>query len=157
MDKLLLEELYYLMVLGRNFEYGAKEHYTQSNISGFLHLDIGQEALSIGSMKAFEKGDVFTTYREHVLALARGLEPKAIMTELFGKISSSPELLLTTLFRSVFLHYPLFKFINISLFYLFTSAVIFCLDVDMDTIIAIIWNHQYPLMSSKSDFDTIKM
>ncbi len=87
MDKLLLEELYYLMVLGRNFEYSAKEHYMQSNISGFLHLDIGQEALSVGSMKAFEKGDVFTTYREHVLALARGIEPKEILAELFGKIT----------------------------------------------------------------------
>ncbi len=85
MDKLLLEELYYFMVLGRTFEYAAKEHYMQGDISGFLHLDLGQEALSVASMKAFEKGDVFTTYREHVLAIARGIEPKKIMAELFGK------------------------------------------------------------------------
>ena len=85
MDKLLLEELYYLMVLGRSFEYAAKEHYMRGDISGFLHLDLGQEALSVASMKAFEKGDVFTTYREHILALARGIEPQKIMAELFGK------------------------------------------------------------------------
>lgn len=85
MEKLLLEELYYLMLLGRNFEYAAKEHYLQGDISGFLHLDIGQEALSVGTMKAF-KGDVFTAYREHVMALARGIEPREIMAELFGKI-----------------------------------------------------------------------
>jgi pyruvate dehydrogenase E1 component alpha subunit len=36
-------------------------------------------------MKAFEKGDVFATYREHVMAMARGIEPKAVMAELFGK------------------------------------------------------------------------
>jgi pyruvate dehydrogenase E1 component alpha subunit len=85
MNKLLAEELYYLMVLGRTFEYGAKEHYMKGNISGFLHLDIGQEGLSVASMKAFEKGDVFSTYREHVMAMARGIEPRAVMAELFGK------------------------------------------------------------------------
>ncbi len=85
MDKLLIEELYYLMVLGREFEYATKEHYMKGDISGFLHLDIGQEGFSVASMKAFEKGDVFTTYREHVLAIARGIEPSVIMAELFGK------------------------------------------------------------------------
>ncbi|PHS58327.1 MAG: pyruvate dehydrogenase [Sulfurimonas sp.] len=85
MDDELLEDLYYYMLLGRYFEYGAKENYLQGNISGFLHLDIGQEALSVGAMKAFE-GDVFTTYREHVMAIARGISIKSVMAELFGKI-----------------------------------------------------------------------
>lgn len=85
MEKLSQEELYYLMLLGRHFEYAAKDHYMQGHISGFLHLDIGQEGLSVGTMKAF-KGDVFTTYREHVMALARGIDPKSVMAELFGKI-----------------------------------------------------------------------
>ena len=85
MNKLLAEEMYYLMTLGRKFEYAAKEHYMRGNISGFLHLDIGQEALSVGAIKAFEKGDIFATYREHVMAMARGIAPKAVMAELFGK------------------------------------------------------------------------
>jgi len=85
MDKLKAEEIYYLMVLGRQFEYAAKEHYMQGEISGFLHLDIGQEALSVAAMKAFEKGDVFSTYREHVMAMARGISPESVMAELFGK------------------------------------------------------------------------
>jgi len=85
MNKLLAQDIYYLMVLGRAFEYAAKENYMKGNISGFLHLDIGQEALSVGAIKAFEKGDVFATYREHIMAIARGLEPKAVMAELFGK------------------------------------------------------------------------
>jgi len=91
MDILLQEELYYLMLLGREFELAAKEHYMRGDISGFLHLDIGQEGLSVAAMKAFEKGDVFTTYREHVLALARGIEPKYIMAELFGKVTGVSE------------------------------------------------------------------
>lgn len=85
MDNALMQDLYYSMLLGRHFEYAAKENYFQGNISGFLHLDIGQEALSVGTMKAFE-GDVFTTYREHVMALARGMSSKSVMAELFGKI-----------------------------------------------------------------------
>jgi len=85
MDKTIAEEIYTLMVLGRQFEYTAKEHYMTGEISGFLHLDIGQEALSVAAMKAFEHGDVFTTYREHVMAIARGIEPKTVMAELFGK------------------------------------------------------------------------
>ena len=85
MNKLVAEDMYYLMVLGRAFEYAAKENYMKGNVSGFLHLDIGQEALSVGAVKAFEKGDIFSGYREHIIAMARGLEPKAVMAELFGK------------------------------------------------------------------------
>jgi len=86
MDNTLMKDLYYSMLLGRYFEYAAKENYFQGNISGFLHLDIGQEGLSVGAMKAF-KGDVFTTYREHVMALSRGMTAKAVMSELFGKLT----------------------------------------------------------------------
>lgn len=85
MNKLLAEEIYYDMVLGRTFEWAAKEHYMAGDIAGFLHLDIGQEAFSVSAMKAFEKGDVFTTYREHVMAIVRGMEPRGVMAELFGK------------------------------------------------------------------------
>ena len=85
MNKLVAQDMYYLMVLGRAFEYAAKENYMKGNVSGFLHLDIGQEALSVGAVKAFEKGDIFSGYREHIIAMARGLEPKAVMAELFGK------------------------------------------------------------------------
>lgn len=85
MNRGRLEKFYYLMKLGREFELKAKEHYMLGDIAGFLHLDIGQEAVSVGTMQAFDKGDVFTHYREHVLAIARGMEPKLIMAELFGK------------------------------------------------------------------------
>jgi len=79
------KEFYFLMKLGREFELSAKKEYMNGNISGFLHLDIGQEAISVGSIKGFGEGDVFTHYREHILALAKGMNPKNIMAELFGK------------------------------------------------------------------------
>jgi len=85
MNSARVKKFYYLMKLGRKFELAAKREYMNGNIAGFLHLDIGQEAVSVGTMQAFDKGDVFTHYREHVLAIARGMEPKAIMAELFGK------------------------------------------------------------------------
>ncbi|WP_457560920.1 thiamine pyrophosphate-dependent dehydrogenase E1 component subunit alpha [Caminibacter sp.] len=82
-----VEKFYYLMKLGREFEKAAKREYMKGNIAGFLHLDIGQEAVSVGTMQAFDKGDVFTHYREHVLAIARGMDPKIVMAELFGKVT----------------------------------------------------------------------
>ncbi|SMC09683.1 thiamine pyrophosphate-dependent dehydrogenase E1 component subunit alpha [Nitratiruptor tergarcus] len=85
MNSARVKTFYYLMKLGREFELAAKQEYMKGNIAGFLHLDIGQEACSVGSMQAFDKGDVFTHYREHVLAIARGMDPKVIMAELFGK------------------------------------------------------------------------
>ncbi len=87
MNSARVKTFYYLMKLGREFELAAKEQYMQGNIAGFLHLDIGQEACSVGTMQAFDKGDVFTHYREHVLAIARGMDPKLIMAELFGKVT----------------------------------------------------------------------
>jgi pyruvate dehydrogenase E1 component alpha subunit len=85
MNSARVKKFYYLMKLGREFELAAKREYMNGNIAGFLHLDIGQEAVSVGTMQAFDKGDVFTHYREHVLALARGMDPKIVMAELFGK------------------------------------------------------------------------
>ncbi len=85
MIKSYAEKFYYLMKLGREFELRAKEEYMKGNISGFLHLAIGEEATHVGAMLGFGKGDFFVHYREHVYALARGMSPKELMAELFGK------------------------------------------------------------------------
>ena len=87
MSQSLAEKFYFYMKLGRELEIRAKEEYIKGNIGGFLHLDIGQEAVSVGAVFGFGKGDLFCPYREHVLALARGMDPKLIMAELFGKIT----------------------------------------------------------------------
>ena len=55
-------------------------------IGGFCHLYIGQEAIGIGSMMALEPDDmVITSYRDHVLAMVKGISPEAVMAELYGK------------------------------------------------------------------------
>ena len=75
------------MLLQRRFEMRCRQMYQQQYISGFLHLYIGQEAVSIGSVKAIRLGEdsVITAYRDHGLGLAMGMDPKACMAELFGK------------------------------------------------------------------------
>jgi len=87
MIKSYTEQFYYLMKLGREFELKAKEEYMKGNIGGFLHLAIGEEAVHVGAVIGFGKGDVFTPYREHILAIAKGMDIKLIMAELFGKFT----------------------------------------------------------------------
>jgi len=74
------------MMLIRRFEEKAAEMYAKRRIAGFLHLYIGEEAVAVGAISAINDDDyVITHYRDHGHALARGIDPKRIMAELFGK------------------------------------------------------------------------
>lgn len=80
------KELLYQMILIRRFEEKSAEMYTKEKIRGFLHLYVGEEAVAVGVMQALTKDDkVLSTYREHGHALARGVDPGAIMAEMYGK------------------------------------------------------------------------
>jgi pyruvate dehydrogenase E1 component alpha subunit len=86
MDKKLMLSLYCDMVRIRRFEEEAARSYTRGKIGGFLHLSIGQEAVSVGAISAVEPTDyILATYREHAHYLARVGDMKAAMAELFGK------------------------------------------------------------------------
>jgi pyruvate dehydrogenase E1 component alpha subunit len=75
------------MIRIRRFEEKCAELYSATKIRGFLHLYVGEEAVAVGVLSAFEPGDsVVSTYREHGHALARGLSARAIMAEMFGKV-----------------------------------------------------------------------
>src|ERR671933_1034140 len=81
-----LIDYYRQMVLIRRFEQRAGEMYTRAKIGGYCHLNLGEEATVVGLMAALEPRDyLFTNYREHGYALARGIEPTRVMAELFGK------------------------------------------------------------------------
>jgi pyruvate dehydrogenase E1 component alpha subunit len=78
--------LYRRMLLIRRFEEKAGQAFQQAKIKGFCHLYIGQEAVAVGSISILNADDaVITAYRDHGHALARGMEPKSLMAELFGK------------------------------------------------------------------------
>ncbi len=81
-----LMQMYQQMLLIRTFEEECSRQYMQGKIKGFLHLYIGEEAIAVGAMSALRPQDyVVTHYRDHGHALARGLDSKAVMAELFGK------------------------------------------------------------------------
>ena len=75
------------MVYARRFEERCYEAYVERKIGGFLHLYPGQEACTHGVMAAARPGEdyVITGYRDHVHAIACGVEPRAVMAELYGK------------------------------------------------------------------------
>ena len=78
---------YELMQLIRQFESKSEEMYKMAGkIRGFFHVYNGQEAIAAGCMTATNQEDPFITgYRDHGLALAKGMSPNAAMAELYGK------------------------------------------------------------------------
>ena len=70
----------------RRFEEKAGQLYGMQKIRGFCHLYIGQEAIGAGCMTATTPDDIFiTAYRDHALAIAKGVTAKSCMAELYGK------------------------------------------------------------------------
>ncbi|WP_432798646.1 thiamine pyrophosphate-dependent enzyme [Poriferisphaera sp. WC338] len=76
------------MMLIRRFEERTMQSYMQQKIGGFCHIYIGQEAVAVGSISATNgKDPIIGAYRDHGLALARGMDPKYAMAEMFGKVT----------------------------------------------------------------------
>ncbi len=77
---------YEVMLRVRRFEERALMAYGQQKIRGFCHVYIGQEAIAAGLTSAIRPEDaVATAYRQHGLAVARGIPTSECMAELFGK------------------------------------------------------------------------
>ena len=78
--------LYRQMMVIRRVEEECARAYAEGKIGGFLHLYIGQEAVGVGCIAALKPDDyVVTTYRDHGIALAKGMSAKVLMAELWGK------------------------------------------------------------------------
>ncbi|HEV2953931.1 MAG TPA: dihydrolipoyl dehydrogenase [Candidatus Dormibacteraeota bacterium] len=83
-DQLL--SIHRMMYLIRRFEERTQEQYTKAKIGGYCHLNLGEEATVVGGIGPLAPGDyIYTSYREHGHAIARGVDPKAVMAELFGR------------------------------------------------------------------------
>ena len=86
MDKEEFVDLYYQMVLIRILEEQAAQLYQQGKIGGFLHLYIGQEAVSTGLISVRQAQDrVITAYRDHGVAINCGIPANQVVAELLGK------------------------------------------------------------------------
>ena len=82
-----LRRFYRDMVLVRRFEERAARAYTEALIGGYCHLNLGEEAAVVGLMAALRPSDyLFTNYREHGYAIMRGIDPKRVMAELYGRV-----------------------------------------------------------------------
>ncbi|GAA4342786.1 pyruvate dehydrogenase (acetyl-transferring) E1 component subunit alpha [Actinomadura luteofluorescens] len=77
---------YRQMLLIRRFEERAARAYTEAKIGGYCHLNLGEEATVVGLMAALRPTDyLFTNYREHGYALAKGIGADRVMAELYGR------------------------------------------------------------------------
>lgn len=86
-NKKITKDLLVTMLLIRRFEEHSARMYGLRKIGGFCHLYIGEEAVATGSIRSLDMSTdyVVAAYRDHGHALACGMEPDAIMAELFGK------------------------------------------------------------------------
>jgi pyruvate dehydrogenase E1 component alpha subunit len=86
MNKEQYLSIYYQMVLIRRLEEEAAQLYQQGKVGGFLHLYIGQEAVSTGLISARKPQDrIITAYRDHGVAINVGIPAKLVVAELLGK------------------------------------------------------------------------
>jgi acetoin:2,6-dichlorophenolindophenol oxidoreductase subunit alpha len=81
----LLEMLQTMLTI-RAFETPLESLVFESKIPGTVHQSIGQEAAAVGTIFPLSKEDrIFTFHRSHGNLIAKGLEPKFMMAELWGK------------------------------------------------------------------------
>ena len=82
--------LYRRMQLIRLFEEEAARGFTRTRIAGYFHTCTGEEASVVGVISALREDDyLVTSYRDHGHALARGLPPREVMAELYGRRTGS--------------------------------------------------------------------
>jgi pyruvate dehydrogenase E1 component alpha subunit len=75
------------MQLIRRFEEKVEERFRAGDLPGFLHADIGQEAVAVGVCRALQEGDtIASTHRAHGHVIANGTPPNEVMAELYGKV-----------------------------------------------------------------------
>src|SRR5437763_10201872 len=81
-----LLDLYRQMVLIRRCEEQLARAHQRGLIHGACHTYVGQEAIAVGVCAHLSREDVaFSTHRGHGHALAKGVPPRQLFAELFGR------------------------------------------------------------------------
>ena len=74
------------MMTLRRFEEHVAYAFPKGLIPGYVHLYIGEEAVAVGACAALRESDYITsTHRGHGHCLAKGVDAKAVMAELYAK------------------------------------------------------------------------
>ena len=80
--------LYRTMLIIRHTEEELARSHQRGLIHGACHTYVGQEAIATGVCSHLTKSDsVFSTHRGHGHALAKGMPPRELMAELFGRVT----------------------------------------------------------------------
>jgi len=88
MEAETLKGLYYEMLRIRTVEERIAELYPEQEIRCPTHLCVGQEAVSVGVCASLSRDDyVLSNHRSHGHYLAKGGDLKAMMAELYGKVT----------------------------------------------------------------------
>mgnify|MGYP000408223191 FL=1 len=70
----------------RSFEETLYELIQAGEMNGFLHLYLGEEACAVGVCSALNADDyIASTHRGHGHVIAKGVNPREMMAELYGK------------------------------------------------------------------------
>lgn len=81
-----LVDRYRAMLQMRSFEEACQQGVTTREIHGELHSAIGQEAIAAGMLGVLNEDDaVVSTHRNHLHGLAKGVDPRAMLAEIFEK------------------------------------------------------------------------
>jgi len=80
LDRTASLELYYFMALNRKLEERLSSLYRQNKVVGGLYSSLGQEACSVGSAYALERGDFFAPMIRNLGGLlVRGVDPVLVI------------------------------------------------------------------------------
>lgn len=81
-----LRELYFKMLLVRDFENNILELSKKNIIAGGMHLSTGEEACAVGTCFALRHTDkIVTSHRGHGHCIAKGADIKGMMAEIMAK------------------------------------------------------------------------
>ena len=90
LDKAGLLKAYRTMKTIRDFEERLHADFAKGDIPGFVHLYAGEEAAGTGIMMHLQDKDrIASTHRGHGHCIAKGVDPKGMMAEIYGKVSGS--------------------------------------------------------------------
>lgn len=82
--------MYERMCLNRKFEDRASGLFAEGKLAGFVHLYAGEEAIAMGVVSQLRDDDYITsTHRGHGHCIAKGIDVKTMMAELYGKATGT--------------------------------------------------------------------
>ena len=90
LDKPDLLKAYRTMRTIREFEERLHADFAKGDIPGFVHLYAGEEAAGTGIMMHLQDKDrIASTHRGHGHCIAKGVDPREMMAEIYGKVTGS--------------------------------------------------------------------